>query len=116
MKGKYSRCGSCTMERLVRNLSFVALSLPRAGGPGPEEGVPQTQARSDLEECVKSGRSSLQPYSEQLIILSCSTKRQLGECQRERDFICTGVRWNRLWPVRDFWLFGEVVCAQKAGQ
>ena len=48
---------------------------------------------------------------------SCSSKHQLGECQRERGILSApgSGRGGRPCPavtVRDFWLFGEVGCVE----
>ena len=98
------------MENLFRNCSLAAPSPLRAENP-------QTQAGGDLGGYMKLGRSRLHTHSEEHTH-SCRSKRQLGECQRERGTLSApGSGRGRLWPamtVREFWLL-ERWCVWKTG-
>ena len=85
------------MERLIRNCTFAAPSIPRAGNPW-------TQSASDLGGYMKSERPRLHTQRETHIH---SVKCQLGECQRDGGIVSTPGSTSS--DVRDSWLFGEVV-------
>ena len=101
------------MERVGRNFSFVALFPPRAEGSSPAQ-VTTKPWLSDLGEYTELGRSRLHTHSKKHVH-SSSVKHQLEDCQRQRhsnsqndqELHRQAVASN---GVRDFWLFGEVVC------
>ena len=90
---------------------ITALRLP----PLPGQRIPQTPARSDLDTQSWGDPDYTQTHIEQHTH-SCNGKHQSGECQRERGIpSAPGLGGDSPWSamtVRDFWIFGEVVCEE----